>query len=158
MAEGISRDELTAAVEAFREGMASDRAERIEQMGRFENKFDTRMDAIYQMLSDFKEKNSSTTARQAAHESALDTYMRAADRRFTDILSHFDNRLNAQQNTLDSSLKGVASKQDRNWGWVMALIGSVIILILQSFWNLSHPNSPPVSVVNDPPSVTAPKR
>ena len=126
---------MTAAIDGLRDALTLDRAERIEQMTRFETKFDTRMDVIYQMLADFKERNSSLGARVTAIESASAAYMQASDRRFSDMLAHFDSRIKAHKDDQDAEITSIGKKQDRNWGWVMALIGAVVILMGQTLFN-----------------------
>lgn len=138
----VSRDELNNVADALREALGADRAERIEQMTRFETKFDTRMDAIYQMLADAKERNSGMGARITHLEGNLRGYMETSDRRFSDLLTHFDTRLNTHKKEQGDELESIGKKQDRNWGWVMALIGGVALLIIQAFWAQTHPAVP----------------
>lgn len=146
MSDPVSRDEFTKAIDALRDALSNDRAERLEQMSRFETKFDTRMDAIYQMLAESKERGSNIGARVTT----LEAFMMASDKRFADLLSHFDSRLSEHREDQDKEIQSLGAKQDRNWGWVMALIGGVVILMVQSLWQAAHP------APNTPPDVVAP--
>lgn len=146
MPEPVSRDEFTQAIDALREALNNDRAERLEQMSRFETKFDARMDAIYLMLADSKERGSNIGARVTT----LEAFMMASDKRFTDLLQHFDSRLGEHRVDQDKEIQTLGQRQDRNWGWVMALIGGVVILMVQSLWAAAHPPSAPT------PDVVAP--
>lgn len=150
MSDTVNRDELNDVASALREALGADRSERIEQMTRFETKFDTRMDAIYQMLADAKERNSGMGARITHLEGSLRGYMETSDRRFSDLLAHFDTRLNAQKADQDAEVEIITKKQDRNWGWVMALIGGIGLLMAQTFWAQVHPSAPAPQAVVEP--------
>jgi hypothetical protein len=145
MPDSVSRDELNGVADALREALTADRGERIEQMARFEAKFDTRMDAIYQMLADAKERNSGIGSRVSTVEDNLRNHISASDRRFAELMSHFDSSFSTHKVEQEKKFEHLGTKQDRNWGWVMALIGGIVLLIIQTFWNSRGPAPTPAA-------------
>lgn len=141
-----SREELNALGDSLREAIGSDRAERVEHLTRIETKFDTRMDAFYSILADYREKTGDQAARLQVLERGIQAHLEDSDRRFEsvqrevgrrieDLVTGNDKRLLDMRATYDSRLTVIERKQERNWGWVMGVFAALIVILLQSGWN-----------------------
>lgn len=161
MGEAASRDELHAVFNGLREAMAADRSEWREQVLRFETRMDTRMDTITGLVAGAREKGVQGEAKIQHLEGSLKSIIDSYDRRFRDLLAQFEGHLKAHKEEFEEKLKThkeeqalaateVRTKQDRNWGWVMALIGAVALLLAQSFWTKVTTPTPTPPGAQDP--------
>ena len=147
-----SREELNSLGDSLREALAADRSERVEHLTRIETKFDTRMDAFYSILADYKEKTGDQAARLAVLEKAMadllaananrfEAVQRETGQRIADLIASSDKRLTDIRSAYDERIGKIERKQERNWNWMMALVGAVVMLIVTSAW-ASYSKSP----------------
>lgn len=140
-----SREELNSLGDSLREALAADRSERVEHLTRIETKFDTRMDAFYSILADYKEKTGDQAARLAVLEKAMATHLTDSTRRFEEVQREVgrriedltlasDRRLGDLRDSYALRMSSIEKKQERNWSWVMGVLGGVLLLIAQSIW------------------------